>query len=54
MNNEITIENIKKIKEKIFDENISEEEKNNVIENIKKEIEKIIEDFESESDPIDE
>ena len=50
----ISLEELKKIKEIIFNKNISEEEKEKLIEEINKEIESILQDFERESDPIDE
>lgn len=50
----ISLDELKKLKEKIFDNNISKEEKEQIINQINKEIESILEDFESESDPIDE
>ena len=54
MDNEITIENLKEVKKIIFDNNITEEEKEKIINNIKKTVEEILSEFESESDPIDE
>ena len=54
MDNEITIENIKEVKNIIFDNNITEEEKEEIINNIKKSVDEILIEFESESDPIDE
>lgn len=45
INLEITIEELKKIKEDIFSTNINEEEKNNIINNINNEVDKILEDF---------
>ena len=49
----ISIENLKKIKEEIFDKNISNEDKDKIKEEINKEIEEILDSFE-ESEPIDE
>ena len=52
---QITIDELKKIKEDIFNKNVSEEEKNNIINDINNEIEKILEDFiEKEDIEIDE
>lgn len=49
----ISIDNLKKIKEEIFDKNISNEDKDRIKEEINKEIEEILDSFE-ESEPIDE
>ena len=50
----ISKENLKKVKEDIFNENISKEAKEKIIEKINKEIEEILDSFEEESEPIDE
>lgn len=50
----ISKEELEKIKNIIFNENITEEEKNNITNEINEEIEKQIQEFESESDPIEE
>lgn len=50
----ISLDELKKLKEEIFNKNISKEEKEKIIEEINKEIESILLDFERESDPIDE
>ena len=50
----ISKENLKKIKEEIFDKNISLEEKEKIKNQIEKEVEEILELFEEESEPIDE
>ena len=50
----ISKENLKKVKEDIFNKNISKEEKEKIIEKINKEIEEILDSFEEESEPIDE
>lgn len=50
----ISKENLKKIKEEIFDKNISLEEKDKIKNQIEKEVEEILELFEEESEPIDE
>lgn len=47
-------EEIEKIKEKIFNENISKEEKDKIITDINDEINQIIDSLEDGSDPIDE
>ena len=49
----ISKEKLKEIKEKIFNENISIEEKEKIIDEINKEINEILDSFE-ESEPIDE
>ena len=49
----ISIENLKKIKEEIFNKNISNDDKDKIKEEINKEIEEILDSFE-ESEPIDE
>ena len=54
MNNDITIEKLKEIKEEIFNKNIDEEEKEKIINEIKNNIEDIMSELESESEPIDE
>ena len=55
INLEITIEKLKEIKEDIFNININEEEKNNIINGINNEVDKILEDFiEKEEIEIDE
>lgn len=50
----ISNEELKEVKEKIFNENITQEEKENIDKKINEEIEKILKSFEEESDPIDE
>ena len=51
---EITKENLKKIKEIIFNENISLEQRISIMKQIDEEIAKILLEFEKESEPIDE
>lgn len=50
----ISIENLKQIKEELFNNNISLEEKNLIIEKINIEVDKIISELNEESEPIDE
>ena len=42
---EITIDELKKIKEEIYNKSVSLEEKNNIINEVNEEIEKILSDF---------
>lgn len=50
----ISKEELKKIKIKIFEENISSEEKENMKNKINEEINEILKEFNGESEPIDE
>lgn len=50
----ISKENLKEVKEKLFNENISLEEKNKILEKINLEVEKILSELNEESEPIDE
>ena len=47
-------ENLEKLKEEIFNENISLEEKEDIINKIKEEVDSILIKLEDESEPIDE
>ena len=47
-------EELQKIKEDIFNDNISKEEKKEIIDKINKEIKEILSELENGSDPIDE
>ena len=51
---DISKEELKNIKIKIFEEYITEEEKKNIDNKINNEIDDIINEFEKESEPIDE
>ncbi len=46
----INIEELKKVKNEIFNKKIDEKEKNEIIEKIQKEINEIIKDFEEKKD----
>ncbi len=50
----ITKEEYKKIKEEIFNDSITKEEKDKIIKQINNEINEIIDSIKEESDPIDE
>ncbi|MBQ9024358.1 MAG: hypothetical protein IJ105_03970 [Bacilli bacterium] len=50
----ISKDSLKKIKEELFNKNISEEEKDIIIKKINQEIEELISKLNPESDPIDE
>lgn len=50
----ISKDNLKKIKEELFNKNISQEEKDIIIKKINEEIEELLSKIKQESDPIDE
>lgn len=47
---QITIENLKQVKKKIFNSKTTDDEKNNIISEIREEIEKILNDFEKKEE----